>query len=291
MSEGLLTDSETAEGQAETAPAEEGNDFAFPAEETQATAPTTANEQTGSADADPRAATSDEGSMLRADYTRKTQDLADARRDFAQEQQQARQEREQDRQHWENRFNALNASLNPEKPGVLARALDNPELSAEDRAGLQYLQAGEQEAQALRENVTTLSSQMEEMQGRLNWAYQHLEGQYKDQRGEADREVQEQFAEADKAFGAETTQRSTDVVRALWNKENPQTGAPYTIKEIVAMANNIPAEQAQSAVSRQANGRTQAKRAVSAPQTSPANVPQEGPLSEAEAMAVIKSTM
>ena len=291
MSEGLLTDSETAEGQAETAPAEEGNDFAFPAEETQATAPTTANEQTGSADTDPRAATSDEGSMLRADYTRKTQDLADARRDFAQEQQQARQEREQDRQHWENRFNALNSSLIPECPGVLARALDNPELSAEDRAGLQYLQAGEQEAQALRENVTTLSSQMEEMQGRLNWAYQHLEGQYKDQRGEADREVQEQFAEADKAFGAETTQRSTDVVRALWNKENPQTGAPYTIKEIVAMANNIPAEQAQSAVSRQANGRTQAKRAVSAPQTSPANVPQEGPLSEAEAMAVIKSTM
>jgi len=291
MSEGLLTDSETAEGQAETAPAEEGNDFAFPAEETQALAPTTADEQTGSADTDPRAATSDEGSMLRADYTRKTQDLADARRELAQEVQQARQEREATRQHYEDRFNALNTSLNPEKPGVLARALDNPELSSEDRAGLQYLQVGEQDHQALKENVTTLSSQMEEMQGRLNWAYQQLEGQYVDQRGAADREIQEQFAEADDAFGAEKTQKSTDVVRALWNKENPQTGAPYTIKEIVAMANNIPAGQVQSAVSRQANGRAQAKRAVSAPQISPANVPQEGPLSEAEAMAVIKSTM
>ena len=69
MTEGLLTDSAAEDGQAEAAPADEGSDFAFPAEETQATAPEPEGEQTESADSASNAATSDEGQMLRADYT------------------------------------------------------------------------------------------------------------------------------------------------------------------------------------------------------------------------------
>ena len=291
MTEGLLTDSAAEEGQAETAPADEGNDFAFPAEETQATAPEPEGEQTESADSASNAATSDEGQMLRADYTRKTQDLADERRQLAEERRLMAEERQQERDQWQNQINAITNTISPEDPGTIARALQNPELSAEDRAGLEYRQASEQEQNTLRDYVGTMSQQMEHMQQRLDWAYGHLEGQHADQRGAADILVKDQFAEADEAFGVEKTQAAAWMIEKLWGEGvNPQ-GEPLTIKEIVAMAHNMPAGQAQDAMLRQTNGRSQAKRTASAPQMNPADVPQQGPLSESEAMAVIKSTM
>ena len=291
MPEGLLTDSAAEEGQAETAPADEGNDFAFTAEETQATAPEPEGEQTESADRAANAATSDEGQMLRADYTRKTQDLADERRQLAEERRLMAEERQQERDQWQAHINAMTQSINPEEPSTIARALQNPDLSAEDRAGLEYLQASEQEQNTLRDYVGTMSQQMEHMQQRLDWAYGHLEGQHADQRGAADVLVKDQFAEADEAFGVEKTQAAAWMIEKLWGEGvNPQ-GEPLTIKEIVAMAHNMPAGQAQDAMLRQTNGRSQAKRTASAPQMNPADVPQQGPLSESEAMAVIKSTM
>ena len=291
MTEGLLTDSAAEEGQAETAPADEGNDFAFPAEETQATAPEPEGEQTGSADSASNAATSNEGQMLRADYTRKTQDLADERRHLAEERRLMAEERQQERDQWQNQINAITNTISPEDPGTIERALQNPELSAEDRAGLEYLQASEQEQNTLRDYVGTMPQQMEHMQQRLDWAYGHLEGQHADQRGAADILVKDQFAEADEAFGVEKTQAAAWMIEKLWGEGvNPQ-GEPLTIKEIVAMAHNMPAGQAQDAMLRQTNGRSQAKRTASAPQMNPADVPQQGPLSESEAMAVIKSTM
>ena len=291
MTEGLLTDSAAEEGQAETAPADEGNDFAFPAEETQATAPEPEGEQTESADSASNAATSNEGQMLRADYTRKTQDLADERRQLAEERRLMAEERQQERDQWQAHINAMTQSINPEEPSTIARALQNPELSAEDRAGLEYLQASEQEQNTLRDYVGTMAQQMEHMQQRLDWAYGHLEGQHADQRGAADVLVKDQFAEADEAFGVEKTQAAAWMIEKLWGEGvNPQ-GEPLTIKEIVAMAHNMPAGQAQDAMLRQTNGRSQAKRTASAPQMNPADVPQQGPLSESEAMAVIKSTM
>ena len=293
MTEGLLTDSAAEDGQAEAAPADEGNDFAFPAEETQATAPEPEGEQTGSADSASNAATSDEGQMLRADYTRKTQDLADERRQLAEERHLMAEERQQERDQWQAHINAMTQSINPEEPSTIARALQNPDLSAEDRAGLEYLQASEQEQNTLRDHVGAMAQQMEHMQQRLDWAYGHLEGQHADQRGAADVLVKDQFAEADEAFGVEKTQAAAWMIEKLWG--DPQgvnsQGEPLTIKEIVAMAHNLPADQAQDAMLKQTNGRSQAKRAASPPQTSPADVPQQGPLSESEAMAVIKSTM
>lgn len=291
MTEGLLTDSAAEEGQAETAPADEGSDFAFPAEETQATAPEPEGEQTESADSASNAATSDEGQMLRADYTRKTQDLADERRQLAEERRLMAEERQQERDQWQSQINAITNTISPEDPGTIARALQNPELSAEDRAGLEYLQASEQEQNTLRDYVGTMSQQMEHMQQRLDWAYGHLEGQHADQRGAADVLVKDQFAEADEAFGVEKTQAAAWMIEKLWGEGVNSQGEPLTIKEIVAMAHNMPAGQAQDAMLRQTNGRSQAKRTASAPQMNPADVPQQGPLSESEAMAVIKSTM
>lgn len=291
MTEGLLTDSAAEEGQAETAPADEGNDFAFPAEETQATAPEPEGEQTESADSASNAATSNEGQMLRADYTRKTQDLADERRQLAEERRLMAEERQQERDQWQNQINAITNTISPEDPGTIARALQNPELSAEDRAGLEYLQASEQEQNTLRDYVGTMAQQMEHMQQRLDWAYGHLEGQHADQRGAADVLVKDQFAEADEAFGVEKTQAAAWMIEKLWGEGVNSQGEPLTIKEIVAMAHNMPAGQAQDAMLRQTNGRSQAKRTASAPQMNPADVPQQGPLSESEAMAVIKSTM
>ena len=291
MTEGLLTDSAAEEGQAETAPADEGNDFAFPAEETQAAAPEPEGEQTGSADSASNAATSDEGQMLRADYTRKTQDLADERRQLAEERRLMAEERQQERDQWQSQINAMTNTISPEDPGTIARALQNPELSAEDRAGLEYLQASEQEQNTLRDYVGTMAQQMEHMQQRLDWAYGHLEGQHADQRGAADVLVKDQFAEADEAFGVEKTQAAAWMIEKLWGEGVNSQGEPLTIKEIVAMAHNMPAGQAQDAMLRQTNGRSQAKRTASAPQMNPADVPQQGPLSESEAMAVIKSTM
>ena len=81
------------------------------------------------------------------------------------------------------------------------------------------------------------------------------------------------------------------MIEKLWGDGGNPQGEPLTIKEIVAMAHNMPAGQAQDAMLRQTNGRSQAKRTASAPQMNPADVPQQGPLSESEAMAVIKSTM
>ena len=293
MTEGLLTDSAAEDGQAEAAPADEGNDFAFPAEETQATAPEPEGEQTGSADSASNAATSDEGQMLRADYTRKTQDLADERRQLAEERRLMAEERQQERDQWQSQINAMTKSINPEDPGVIARALQSPDLSAEDRAGLQYLQVYEQEQDAQKAKMADMEQRLESMQQRLDQAHGHLESQRVAERSAADVMVKEQFAEADEAFGPEKTEEAAWMIGRLWGdpKGVNSQGEPLTIKEIVAMAHNMPADQAQDAMLKQTNGRSQAKRAASPPQTSPADVPQQGPLSEAEAMAVIKSTM
>ena len=291
MSEGLLTDSPATEEQPAEAPVSEFANPDFEAEDNQSEVSSDDGEQPESTETvDPNSADSPEGGLRLADYTRKTQDLADQRRQLEAEYQQRIETSQAQMQEQLNQQKELITALKPESDDLIGRALQNPDLTQEDRIGLSVIQGVQQEnttlkaeLQQLKEAVATLLPVVEQTQA----STQQMTAAQTEAQSKA---INEELKASDEAYGAEKTDAAGDPIRALWGKPNPLTQKPYTIPEIVAMAHGLPAKAQEEAVTKQNGHRKAAKKKVRT-QSNTAQTPQEGSLSPQEAISAIAETM
>lgn len=230
------------------------------------------------------------GTLMHADYTRKTMDLADQRRQFEAEREGWHQQREADLQ-------ARQQQLQPqaEQPlsGQIQQVMSNPELSAEDRMGLGVIsslsQMVEDQQFTIAELQETVNSVLPQIQQTYNQserlAHQELDAQKV--------VIGEQAAEARELFGADDVIGAQSFVVDEWGKRiNPATGKKFTVAELVGMWNGKTVQERREAQTDTRRQQGTAKRRISSNGTTHASpTPAQGPLTKAQSLEQIKANM
>lgn len=206
-----------------------------------------------------------------ADYTRKTQDLADQRRQFQEERQQylAAIQRQSQPQ-------AAGPAVDPVEE--LAARLERPE----DKQGLyvvrdlfqrqinQQIQPILQQLQALTQSLPIMQQQVGTVQQRLH--------------AEATAEAKSALDAAAEAYGDDAVQEHAQAILALHQQINPRTGKQWTPLEVVgALSGKAVAEVQQAQGAAVAQQRT-AKARAGAPRSTPPANRGSGALSKREAL-------
>lgn len=237
------------------------------------------------------------GYMRQADYTRKTQDLAEMRNQVATQQQQLQQQQQQ----YQELLGKLQQQVTQGIPqqqharDVLEDAMSNPHLSAEERQGLQMI---DQVLSQRLERFAPLLEKMEQL-GQLTEQFpqiqQRMESLSAAQQQEAQERAQAQLREAQEAFGpleqldASVRQLAGSLIQS--RQTNPQTGRPFTLSEALGFASGKTVEEARAARQSNSQARRQAQRRTRTPAAPGGPTDTEGNISEAEAIAAIGATM
>lgn len=318
-SEGLLTDSAVAEGQPDSSPTaadseeQQFNTLGYGAAETDEAGPEEASaEQTdegaaeASANPSPDELTLEEykaGYMRTQDYTRKTQDIAEDRRQFEAEQrewfakQEARLEQQQQAQQ-----ETLSKLQQVQAPGAqtaslaqrINEAAANPNLSETDRAGLGVVGAmaqGQEELKAeneqLRQHLDQLVARFEQYEPQVQAAAQFQQQQTERQRQQLEADYVKGYQEAAELYGRERTLEAREFISRNIGAENKATGRPYTIPELVAWHARV--DEQQRAEVQEANRQQQraARSQATGATAAAAPPPQSGRLTREQAIAMM----
>lgn len=226
------------------------------------------------------------------DYTRKTQDLAEERRQFAAEREAMKAETQQMQAQLQQMIQSAQVPQQLQADsltGRLQQVASNPNLSAEDRAGLTVIAQMAETLEAQKEQIERLS----QATSQFEQTSQAVQGLTQAQTQAQVSALREQINEATEMFGQETVSQTMGFVRRngmvgnQWSPEvNPQTGQPFTIPELVALGSGKLAEDRQGAVAANRNGRQTAKRAASTNGRT-SGTPESG-WSKDDALAVIR---
>ncbi len=305
MSEAFPTDSTTTTEQAEAPPPEPGAELGagMLGEDTEPDASGAANEQPGGSaqDAAPNGAINDntpapddQGDGLRqADYTRKTQEVADSRRQLDAEREGFRQQQQQFQETQQQLL--LQQQQGPPPPGIpqqLQQVMSDPSLSAEDRAGLNVILTMSQNQEAQAGVIADLRARLEQWEPQLQTTNQVVTQLSQEQQAGNLKRMEDQVQEAYTLFGQEATQAAADFIKKNISTPNRKTGQPYTVAELVGLESGRSVEDAQAA--RQGNKavRQRSKQGVNSNGTAhPATTPAGGTLSKEEALREIESNM
>ena len=305
MSEAFPTDSTTTTAQAEAPPSEPGAELGagMLGEDTEPDASGAANEQPGGSaqDAAPNGAINDntpapddQGDGLRqADYTRKTQEVADSRRQLDAEREGFRQQQQQFQETQQQLL--LQQQQGPPPPGIpqqLQQVMSDPSLSAEDRAGLNVILTMSQNQEAQAGVIADLRARLEQWEPQLQTTNQVVTQLSQEQQAGNLKRMEDQVQEAYTLFGQEATQAAADFIKKNISTPNRKTGQPYTVAELVGLESGRSVEDAQAA--RQGNKavRQRSKQGVNSNGTAhPATTPAGGTLSKEEALREIESNM
>ena len=170
---------------------------------------------------------------------------------------------------------------------LAAQALQQPDLSPEDRAGLNtiYAMAYEMErTQAELGRLQELEAQFQQTQQSV-WQLSDAQLQTKT------KAIQTQIDEANEIFGDESVTLSSEFIKRNFGDTNPVTGSEFTIAELVGLATNKTVEEAAGARGRTQATRQRLKQGI-AGSTQPSSAPNgKAKLSRDEAIAEIKANM
>jgi len=218
LRETYLGESEPVEEQPETAPAEE-------------TASETITEPEST----------DEGPMLRRDYTQKTQALADKERELVREYRELTAKVEADRQTAvDQRLQNLETPQQPEMAPLSERAqvaMTDPNIDETNRAVIGAVGENAKVTEGHSEKIATLMDFMTRAESRLDTAVKTSET-FAAERVQTIRDSHEaQATEVIERFGVETAQKHSGLIKALslGGVTNPSTQQPYTYVEAVAL--------------------------------------------------------
>lgn len=317
-SEGLLTDSAVAEGQPDSTPTAADSEerrfdtLGYGAAETDETDPEeTSAEQTdeGAAETSANPSTDEPtleelkaGYMRTQDYTRKTQDVADQRRQLELERAEWYKQQEQRLEQQQQAQQETLAKLQQmQAPGAqtatlsqrIAEAASNPYLSETDRAGLGVVGAMAQEQETLRADYAQLHEQYAQLAARLEQYEPHVRAAAQYQQRQIERERQQLeadyvkgFNEAAELYGRERTLEAREFISRMIGTENKATGRPYTIPELVAWHARVD-EQQRAGVQAANRQQQQAARSQATGGTAAATPPQTGRLTREQAIAMM----
>ena len=170
---------------------------------------------------------------------------------------------------------------------LAAQALQQPDLSPEDRAGLNTIYAMAYEMERTQAELGRLQELEAQFQQTQQSVWQLSDAQLQTQT----KAIQTQIDEANKIFGDESVQLSSDFIRRNFGDMNPVTGSVCTIAELVGLATNKPVEEAAGARGRTQATRQRLKQGI-AGSAQPSAAPNgKGKLSRDEAIAEIKANM
>ena len=221
-----------------------------------------------------------------ADYTRKTQAVADERRQVAAERAQIAEERRiyaeaQDRASQpapHNPLEQLAAQLGPEE----ARGLTVVDQLVQERAQ-------EIATRLIEEHIGPLRPGLERLNSTIGVVDQMQQQQTAVYRQNADAQIEA----AEAVFGkvAAWTESQRGIVGSLTRHENPDTGEAFTVAEAMSMATGRRLTDQGSAVTQQRQARNNAKRSTASAAGSPPLTETAGVISRAQAMSEIRATM
>jgi len=194
---------------------------------------------------------------LKADYTRKTQDLAEQRR------REAAETAERERRYLEAIGRTQQApSSAQDQLDALQRLAADPSLSPEDRRGLEVVD------QLIRGRVEPLTSENEQLKGNLQKMEQFIASIQQERQVQRERALLEDQRAAEEVFGAEevSTYLSDPAYAQLiannYGRINPRTGQPFNLTALLEVFTGRQAEQIAAARAGQQQARQQAKETV-----------------------------
>lgn len=229
----------------------------------------------------------DSGDGLRlADYTRKTQAVADERRQVAAERAQMAEERRifaeaqarASQPPQANPLEQLAAQLGPEE----ARGLTVVDQLVQERAQ-------EIATRLIEEHIGPLRPDLERLNSTIGVVDQLQQQQTAVHRSNANAQIEAAEAVFGKVDAWTESQRG--IVGALTRHENPDTGEAFTVAEAMSLATGRRLTDQGAAVTQQRQARNNAKRSTASAAGSPPLTETAGVISKAQAMSEIKATM
>ena len=226
------------------------------------------------------------GGLRLADYTRKTQEVADERRQVAAERAQIAQERRiyaesqarasQPAPH--NPLEQLAAQLGPEE----ARGLTVVDQLVQERAQ-------EIATRLIEEHIGPLRPDLERLNSTIGAVDQMQQQQTAVHRSNANAQIEA----AEAVFGkvGSWTESQRGIVGSLTRHDNPDTGEAFTVAEAMSMATGRRLTDQGSAVTQQRQARNSAKRSTASQAGSPPLTETAGVISKLQAMSEIRATM
>jgi len=301
MSEAFPEESTTTTEQAEATPPDPGAELGagMLGVDNESGASETVNEEPdGNAQAASNGATndnqpSDADGLRQADYTRKTQQVADDRRQVDTERAELRRQQEQFQET--QRQVLLQQQQGPPPPTTsqqLQQVMTDPSLSSEDRAGLNVILTMSQQQEQQANVISDLRSRLEQWEPQLQTTNQVVSQLNQEQQASSLKRMEDQVQEAYDLFGQETTQQAAEFIKKNISTPNRKTGQPYTVAELVGLESGRSIEHAQEA--RQGNRavRQRSKQGVNSNGSAhPVTTPAGGPISKADALREIESNM
>ena len=236
---------------------------------------------------------SDADGLRQADYTRKTQQVADDRRQVDTERTELRRQQEQFQET--QRQVLLQQQQGPPPPTTsqqLQQVMTDPSLSSEDRAGLNVILTMSQQQEQQANVISDLRSRLEQWEPQLQTTNQVVSQLNQEQQASSLKRMEDQVQEAYDLFGQETTQQAAEFIKKNISTANRKTGQPYTVAELVGLESGRSIEHAQEA--RQGNRavRQRSKQGVNSNGSAhPVTTPAGGTLSKEEALREIESNM
>ena len=221
-----------------------------------------------------------------ADYTRKTQAVADERRQVAAERAQMAEERRifaeaqarASQPPQANPLEQLAAQLGPEE----ARGLTVVDQLVQERAQ-------EIATRLIEEHIGPLRPDLERLNSTIGVVDQLQQQQTAIHRSNANAQIEAAEAVFGKVDAWTESQRG--IVGALTRHENPDTGEAFTVAEAMSLATGRRLTDQGSAVTQQRQARNNAKRSTATQAGSPPLTETAGVISKAQAMSEIKATM
>ena len=221
-----------------------------------------------------------------ADYTRKTQAVADERRQVAAERAQMAEERRifaeaqarASQPPQANPLEQLAAQLGPEE----ARGLTVVDQLVQERAQ-------EIATRLIEEHIGPLRPDLERLNSTIGVVDKLQQQQTAIHRSNANAQIEAAEAVFGKVDAWTESQRG--IVGALTRHENPDTGEAFTVAEAMSLATGRRLTDQGSAVTQQRQARNNAKRSTATQAGSPPLTETAGVISKAQAMSEIKATM
>ena len=221
-----------------------------------------------------------------ADYTRKTQAVADERRQVAAERAQMAEER---------RIFAEAQARASQPPQAHPLEQLAAQLGPEEARGLtvvdQLVQERAQEiaTRLIEEHIGPLRPDLERLNSTIGVVDQLQQQQTAIHRSNANAQIEAAEAVFGKVDAWTESQRG--IVGALTRHENPDTGEAFTVAEAMSLATGRRLTDQGSAVTQQRQARNNAKRSTATQAGSPPLTETAGVISKAQAMSEIKATM
>ena len=230
----------------------------------------------------------DEGTLRWEDYTRKTQALADERRQWQQDRQQ-REDAFQDKQ--EAFLQEQRQALSPQnQQGSLAqRAMhiaNTAEMSVQDRAGMTVIaEIGHQ-----LETLQAENAELRALTPQFQQTFQQVQSLAEAQNSVMKAQYAKELDESINIFGGEATRAAGDFIMRNVQEQNPHTQKQFTISELVAMHSGKTSQEARDARGRFVAQQGAAKNGAASRGSHPSSAPNAGAISREAALAEMRAT-